>query len=78
MQSDATKYVTGNSYNFSIGGIYNAGPRFFSGDISVVHCNSNNEWKSVLSTCSYSDLLIGNFIYFDTQYTITGFVPRAQ
>ena len=71
IQSDATKYESGGIYNFSIGGIYNAGPRLFSGDISVVHCNSNNEWKSVLSTFSYSDLLIGHFIYFDTQYTIT-------
>ncbi|MBR4028343.1 MAG: C10 family peptidase [Alistipes sp.] len=71
MLSDATKYVTGNSYNFSIGGIYNYGARTFSGDVAIVHCNRNNEWKSVLDKFTLSDLSVENFIYGDDVYTIT-------
>lgn len=71
MQSDATKYVTGNSYNFSIGGLYNYGARAFSGDVAIVHCDRNDKWKSVLDTFTLSELNISNFIYGDDVYVIT-------
>ena len=71
LQSDAKKYETGGSYNFGIGGIYNYGARTFSGDIAVVHCNRNDEWKSVLDTFQLSELATLQFAYKDNLYTIT-------
>ena len=71
LQSDAKKYETGGSYNFGIGGIYNYGARTFSGDIAVVHCNRNDEWKSVLDTFQLSELATLQFAYRDNLYTIT-------
>ena len=71
LQSDATKYESGNRYNFTIGGIYNYSARAFNGDVAVVHCNYNDEWKSVLDSFPLSDLSIGNFVYGDAIYTLT-------
>lgn len=71
LQSDAKKYETDGSYNFGIGGIYNYGARTFSGDIAVVHCNRNDEWKSVLDSFQLSDLTVSDFAYRDSAYTIT-------
>lgn len=71
VQSDATKYETGSSYNFGIGGIYNYGAREFNGEVAVVHCNRNDEWKSVLGSFMLTDLEIQNFVYGDDTYTIT-------
>jgi hypothetical protein len=71
LMSDATKYETGGTYNFAVGGIYNYGARAFSGDIAVVHCNRDNEWKSVLDSFQLTDLTVSDFVYGDSAYTIT-------
>lgn len=56
ISTSATHYSVGESCSVYIGGIFNVGPRPFTGHISVVHCTNSGEWKEQLYTTYINDL----------------------
>ena len=71
MYSYATKYVTNCSFTMDFGGFINKGLRAFSGEIALVHCNKDGEWREQLYTVTVENLGIDDFYYEENPIEIT-------
>ena len=63
ISSDATRYEQGGTYTFRLGGFFNVGPRPFTGEVAIVHCNREGVWKSTLYTLTLENVALYNFSY---------------
>ncbi len=69
--SDAREYVDGQEFFATLGVLNNVGGRTFNGDIALVHCNKNGEWKEQLYTWSVEMFNIGSIWGLTTDEAIT-------
>lgn len=61
--TDADAYVANGSFNIHFGGFTNNGARAFSGEIALIHCDKNGEWKEMLFTMTVDNLDILHYTY---------------
>lgn len=69
--SDATKYAANSKFSVTLGYISNYGVRVFNGEVALVHCNKNGEWKKQLYTATIEGLDIWYSYYEDYPVGVT-------
>lgn len=69
--SDATKYAANSEFSVTLGYISNCGVRVFNGEVALVHCNKDGEWKKQLYTATIEGLDIRYSYYEDYPVVVT-------
>lgn len=69
--SNATKYAANSEFSVTLGYISNYGVRVFNGEVALVHCDKNGEWKKQLYTATIEGLDIWYSYYEDYPVGVT-------
>ena len=69
--TDAQEYIVGQPFFPYLGVLYNRGGRIFNGDIILVHCDKEGEWKELLCTWSVENMGVNSPWGLDTAEGVT-------